>query len=461
MVVCAEWRKIISHFCNRNDWILKYNFYPMRYQAIPSVLFVNNRQRFMRKMQPDSIAIFHSSDQLPRNGNILYPFHQDAALFYLSGLNQPETVLVLYPDCIKEGFKELVFIKRTDPFQRVWNGDQLTRQAASEISGIQKVYWLDEMDIILHELITMSKRIYLNLEERPMFAEAIETKNKREAKKLMNEYPAHKFHRSQPLLKKIMMVKQPLEIEQIQEAVNITESAFRRVLRFIEPGKYEFEVEAEVTHEFTVKRANGHAYPPIIASGPRTCILHYVQNNQPCKAGDLLLLDIGAEYANYAADITRVVPVSGRFSDRQRQVYNAVLGILQEVKQLLVPGVLLEDYEKEVGKIIEGALIDLKLIDKSALANQNPDYPFYKKYCMHSISHHLGLSVHDLANPYDPVMAGMVFTCEPGIYIPEENIGIRLENNILVTDHGPVDLSANIPIEAAEIEELMASTVLT
>lgn len=433
----------------------------MRYQVIPSVLFEQNRKRFMRKMQPDSIAVFHSGDQLLRNGNVPYPFHQEAALFYLSGLDQPETVVVLFPDCIKEEFKELIFIKRTDPFQRIWNGDQLTRKAASEISGIQKVFWLDEMDVILHELITLSKRIYVNLEERPIFSEGMENKNMREAKKLMERYPAHKFHRSQPLLKKIMMVKLALEVEQLQKAINITESAFRRVLAFLEPGKYEFEVEAEVSHEFTINRANGHAYPPIIASGPRTCILHYTQNNQQCYSGDLLLMDIGAEYANYAADITRVLPVNGRFTDRQREVYQAVLGVLREAKPLLVPGILLEDYEKEVGKIMEGALIDLKLIDKAALANQNPDYPLYKKYCMHSISHHLGLSVHDLANSYDPIMAGMVFTCEPGIYIPEENIGIRLENNILVTDHGPVDLSANIPIEVEEIEALMASTVLT
>lgn len=433
----------------------------MRYQTIPSQLFEQNRQRFMRKMQPDSIAIFYSSDQLPRSGSISYPYHQDAALFYLSGLDQPETVVVLFPDCVKDGFRELLFIKRADPFQRIWHGSQLTRREASEVSGVEKVFWLDEMQLILHELITLAKRIYVNIEERMTLADGIELKNKREAKRLMAQYPAHKFHRAQPLLKKIMMVKQPLEVAQIQEAIDITEAAFRRVLSFVEPGKYEYEIEAELSHEFIRRRANGHAYPPIIASGPRACILHYTQNNQACRDGELLLLDMGAEYANYAADITRVLPVNGRFTDRQRSVYNAVLGVLRQAKQLLVPGILLEDYEKEAGKLLESALVDLGLIQKSDLANQNPDYPLYKKYCMHSISHHLGLSVHDLANLYDPIMAGMVFTCEPGIYIPEEHIGIRLENNILVTDEGPVNLSAHIPIEAAEIEALMNSAVLT
>ena len=433
----------------------------MRYQAIPSRLFEQNRQRFMRKMQPDSIAIFYSNDQLPRSGNIWHSFHQDAALFYLSGLDQPETVVVLFPDCVKDGYRELAFIRRTDPFQRIWHGNQLSRQRASEISGIKKVFWLDEMQPVLHELITLAKRIYVNIEERPMPSDGVELKNKREARQLMSNYPAHKFHRAQPLLRKIMMVKHPLEVNQIQEAVDITEAAFRRILSFVEPGKYEYELEAEITHEFIRRRASGHAYPPIVASGARSCILHYTQNNQVCREGDLLLMDMGAEYANYAADITRVLPVSGRFTERQRAVYNGVLGVLQAAKQLLVPGILLEDYEKEVGKLLESALVDLGLIKKSDLANQNPAYPLYKKYCMHSISHHLGLSVHDLANVYDPLMAGMVFTCEPAIYIPEEKIGIRLENNILVTDEGPVDLSANIPIEAAEIEELMNSTVLT
>lgn len=415
----------------------------------------------MRKMQPDSIAIFYSNDQLPRSGNIWHSFHQDAALFYLSGLDQPETVVVLFPDCIKDGFRELVFIQRTDPFQRLWHGNQLSRQRAREISGINKVYWLDELPTLLHELITLAKRIYVNMEERPLASDGIELKNNREARRLMNAYPAHKFHRAQPLLRKIMMIKHPVEIAQIQQAIDITEAAFRRSLSFVSPGKYEYEIEAEISHEFIRRRANGHAYPPIIASGPRTCILHYTQNNQVCRDGELLLMDMGAEYANYAADITRVLPVGGRFTDRQSAVYNAVLKVLRQATQLLVPGILLEEYEKEVGLFLEEVLIDLGLIQRGDLANQNSAYPMYKKYCMHSISHHIGLSVHDLANIYDPIMAGMVLTCEPGIYIPEEQIGIRLENMIMVTDEGPIDLSANIPIEAAEIEELMNSTVLS
>lgn len=432
----------------------------MRYEAIDHTVFKNNRQRFMRKMQADSIAIFHSNDLMPREGNVFHPFRQNSGLFYLSGLDQAETVLILFPDCVKEGFQELAFIKRSNAFNQIWEGAGLSKQKARQLSGIQQIYWLEEMDFILHELILLAKRIYVNTDEHSYLSHDLELKNQRMTKQLMQRYPAHKYHRAQPILKKIMMIKQGLEVKQIQQAIQITEGAFRKVLPKVKPGLLEYEIEAEITYEFIKNGANGHAYPPIIASGIRTCVLHYSANNQACQDGDLLLLDIGAEYANYASDITRVIPVNGRFSSRQRAVYQAVLDILKAARQLLVPGVLLEDYQQEVGRLLEGALVDLGLLSKQQIAQQNPAYPLYKKYCMHQISHHLGLGVHDLANHYDPIMAGMVFTCEPGIYIPEEKIGVRLENDILVTDQGPIDLSKDIPIEVEEIETLMHSKVL-
>lgn len=433
----------------------------MRYQPINPELFKLNRRRFIRKMLPDSIAIFHSNDLMPRNGDTFHPFRQNSDLFYLSGLDQEETVVVLFPDCVKEEFQEIAFIKRTDEFIAIWEGEKLTKEKATAISGIQKVYWLDQMDNILNELILLSKRIYVNPNENDRFNSAVEDRNLRFAKALQKRYPLHKYHRSQPLLKKLAMIKSPLEIELMQRAIHITGDAFKRVLEFVQPGVMEYEVEAEITHQFIKSGANGHAYEPIVASGANSCILHYVKNNQRCKEGDLLLMDFGAEYANYAADLSRTVPVSGQFTDRQRKVYDAVLTVMKGAQELLVPGTMLEDYHKEVGKMMESALLDLKLLTPSDIEKQDSSYPAYKKYFMHGTSHHLGLDVHDLANRYDPIQAGMVFTCEPGIYIREEGIGIRLENDILVTDVGPVDLMANIPIEAEEIEELMNAGVLS
>ena len=433
----------------------------MRYQPINPELFKLNRRRFIRKMLPDSIAIFHSNDLMPRNGDTFHPFRQNSDLFYLSGLDQEETVVVLFPDCVKEEFQEIAFIKRTDEFIAIWEGEKLTKEKATAISGIQKVYWLDQMDNILNELILLSKRIYVNPNENDRFNSAVEDRNLRFAKALQKRYPLHKYHRSQPLLKKLAMIKSPLEIELMQRAIHITGDAFKRVLEFVQPGVMEYEVEAEITHQFIKSGANGHAYEPIVASGANSCILHYVKNNQRCKEGDLLLMDFGAEYANYAADLSRTVPVSGQFTDRQRKVYDAVLTVMKGAQELLVPGTMLEDYHKEVGKMMESALLDLKLLTPSDIEKQDSSYPAYKKYFMHGTSHHLGLDVHDLANRYDPIQAGMVFTCEPGIYIREEEIGIRLENDILVTDAGPVDLMAGVPIEAEEIEELMNAGVLS
>ncbi|GJM33401.1 MAG: Xaa-Pro aminopeptidase [Saprospiraceae bacterium] len=432
----------------------------MKYEPLSPELFKLNRQRFARKMTSDSIAIFHSNDLMPRNGDVFYPFRQNSGLFYLSGLDQAETVVVLFPDCIKEGFHELAFIQRTNDYLATWEGHKYTKEEARKASGIEKIYWLDEMDNILHELILLAKRVYINLNENDRFHSEVPSRDMRAAHRLTDQYPGHKYHRAQPILKKLMMIKSPYEVEIIKHAINITGKAFHRVLEFVEPGRMEFEIEAEITYEFIRNRANGHAYHPIIASGKNGCVLHYSQNDQMCKAGDLLLLDFGAEYANYASDMTRTIPVSGQFTPRQREIYDAVLRVMEAARSMLVPGNTLEEYQREVGKTMEKELIKLKLLNKTDIKNQDPTHPAYKKYFMHGTSHHLGLDVHDLSNRYDPILAGMVFTCEPGIYVPEENIGIRLENDILVTDTHPIDLMSQIPVEAEEIEELMNAGVL-
>lgn len=427
----------------------------MKYDPINPELFKLNRKRFARKMQPSSIAIFNSNDLMPRSGDTYFPFRQNSDLFYLSGLDQPEAVVVLFPDCIKEGFEEVAFIRHSDEFTKIWEGDYYSKEEARAVSGIEKIYWLDEMPRILNELVLLSKRIYLNTNENDRYESAVVSRDLRFAQKMMARYPLHKYHRAQPILKKLAMQKSSFEVEIMQRAVDITGKAFKRVLGFVHPGVWEYEIEAEITHEFIRNRAGGHSYTPIVASGKNSCILHYTANNRKCREGDVLLMDFGAEYANYASDLSRTIPVSGQFSPRQKAVYNAVLNIMKNAKQILVPGVTIEEYHKEVGKMMESALIDLKLLSKEEVKNQDPNRPAYKKYFMHGTSHHLGLDVHDLCNRYDPIQAGMIFTCEPGIYIPEEKLGIRLENDILVTDDKPIDLMEDIPIEVEEIEELM------
>ena len=427
----------------------------MKYPPLSPELFQLNRQRFAREMAPGAIAIFHSNDLMPRNGDTYFPFRQNSDLFYLCGLDQEETVLVLFPDCIKDGFQEIVFVKKTNEYIRRWEGHKYTKEEARAASGVERVYWLDEMDNILHELVLLANSIYVNPNENDRLKTEVICRNEREANRLRQRYPGHTFHRAQPILKKLAMIKSDQEVDVIKKAVDITGAAFQGILNLLQPGVMEYEIEAEIAAIFLRNRASGHAYEPIVASGPNACVLHYTQNNQECKDGDILLLDFGAEYANYAADLSRTIPVSGQFSDRQRAVYNAVHRVLEASKKMLVPGVSLEDYHKEVGKLMESELVDLKLLDKTDLKNQDPRWPAYKKYFMHGTSHHLGLDVHDLANRYAPIQAGMVFTCEPGIYIEEEGIGVRLENDILVTDDKPVDLMANIPIAAEEIETLM------
>jgi len=427
----------------------------MKYHALNPELFQLNRKRFIREMKPGALAIFNSSDLMPRSGDQHYPFRQNAGLFYLCGIDQEDTMLVMYPDCPKEGCRELLLIRRTNEHIKVWEGQKLTKEEARAASGIEKVLFLDEADGLLNELILLADGIYVNTNENDRFVSPVETRDFRYARSLRERYPAHTLYRAQPLLKKLQMVKSAYELELLQRCADITGSAFRRVMDFVRPGVWEYEVEAEIIHEFIRHRATGHAYQPIVAAGKNACVLHYLDNNRQCREGDVLLLDFGCEYANYNADLTRSIPVSGVFTDRQRAVYNAVLRVMSEAKTMLVPGNTLEEYNKEVGKIMESELLGLGLISRDEVEKQDQHKPVYKKFFMHGTSHHLGLDVHDLCLRYEPFRAGMVFTCEPGIYIPGEGLGIRLENDILITDEGPVDLFAGIPIEAEEIEELM------
>ncbi len=431
----------------------------MRYDPIDPQLFIQNRRRFTREMKPESIAIFHSNDQMPRNGDQYFEYRQNSNLFYLSGLDQPEAIVVLFPDCIKEAFQEVAFIKRTNEKISIWEGYKYTKEDARKVSGIEKVYFLDEMEPVLHELMLLAKRIYINTTENDRFQPEVESRDTRMARALMAKYPAHKYHRAQPILKKQIMIKTDIEIGIMRHCMDITNTTFRRVLNFVKPGVMEYEIEAEIGHEFIRNRA-WHGYHPIIGSGKNNCVLHYNENNMVCQDGELLLLDFGAEYANYSADLTRTIPVNGTFTERQKAVYNSVLRVMKEATTMLVPGNNLTDYQKEVGQLMESELLGLGLISKDDIKKQDPDWPAYKKYFMHGTSHHLGLDVHDSNHRYDPIQAGMVFTCEPGIYIPEEGFGIRIENDILVTDHEPVDLMGHIPVEVEEIEDLMNAKVL-
>ncbi len=414
----------------------------MRYRPLPTDLFRQNRKRFMREMRPNTVAIFHSNDLMPRSGDTCFPFRQNAGLFYLSGIDQEETVLLLYPDCVKEKFREVLLIRTASEATSIWEGKKLTKEEATAISGIEKVLFNEEAEAVVRELILLSDGIYVNTNEHDKFYSEILFRDLREAKKLREKYPVHQFHRSQPILKKLMMVKSDMEVDIIRHAIGITKKAFHRAVDFIKPGAWEFEVEAEITHEFLRNRCTAHAYEPIIASGKNACVLHYIANDQQLKDGEIVLMDFGCEYANYASDLTRCVPVNGQFTERQAAVYTN-----------------LEDYNKEVGKIMTSELLGLGLLTQKEVDDGTEDKPAYKKYFMYGTSHHLGIDVHDLANRYDPFRAGMVFTCEPGIYIPAEGIGIRLENDILLTDNGPIDLFSDIPIELEEIEEMMNSSV--
>jgi len=427
----------------------------MKYLPVDLRLFEHNRRRFTQKILPNSIAIFNSNDEMPRSADGHFNFRQNSDLFYLTGIDQEKSILVLAPDSPKENLREVLFLRKTNEHIAVWEGHKYTKEEARKASGIQSVYWIEDFELLLPEMMNLSENCYLNLNEHTRFETAVPYRDLRFAHKLREHFPLHTFKRSAPILSELRAVKHRYEIEMIEEAISITGKAFDRVMKFIKPGVMEYEVEAEIIHEFLRNRATGHAYSPIIASGKNACVLHYVDNNLECKEGDLILMDFGAEYANYAADLTRTIPVNGRFTERQKAVYEATLRVTKAATDMLRPGTMIEQYHKEVGKIMESELVGLGLISKEDVAKQNPKSPAYKKYFMHGTSHFLGLDVHDVGNRYKPIEAGMVFTCEPGIYIPEEKIGIRIENDILVTEGDPMNLMENIPMEVEEIESIM------
>ncbi|HZW62723.1 MAG TPA: aminopeptidase P family protein [Flavobacteriaceae bacterium] len=428
----------------------------MKYHKIDRNLFINNRANFTSKMKPNALAVFNSNDIYPISADSTLPFAQHRDIFYLSGVDQEESVLVLFPDCPKEKHREILFLKETNAHIAVWEGEKLTKEKAFEVSGIKTVYWLKDMEKILFELMTQCGTVYLNTNEHYRSTVDTETREARFTKWLKDKYPAHSVAKSNPILQRLRSVKDPIEIELMQTACNITRKGFERILKFVKPEVWEFEIEAEFMHEFLRNRSKGFAYTPIIASGNNANVLHYIQNNQQCKAGDLLLLDVGAEYANYSSDMSRTIPVSGKFTPRQKAVYNAVLNVKNEATKMLVPGTDWAQYHEEVGKLMTDELLTLGLLDKADVQNQNKEWPAYKKYFMHGTSHHIGLDTHDYGILTEPMQAQMVFTVEPGIYIPEEGFGIRLEDDVVIQPKGePLNLMKNIPIEADEIEALM------
>lgn len=428
----------------------------MKYHPIDSKLFVKNRAKFTAAMKPNGIAIFNSNDIYPVSADSTLPFAQHRDIFYLSGVDQEESILVLFPDAPYDHFKEILFLKETSEHIAIWEGEKLTKERAFEVSGIKSVYWLQDFHKILFELMTYAETMYINTNEHYRATIETETREARFVKWWKENYPAHAVAKSNPILQRIRSVKEQEELDLIQHACNITEKGFRRLLSFVKPDVTEYEIEAELIHEFIRNRSKGFAYTPIIASGNNANVLHYIENNQPCKAGDLILLDVAAEYANYSSDLSRTIPVSGKYTDRQKAVYNAVLRVKNEATKMLVPGTIWKEYHKEVGKVMTAELLGLGLIDKADVQNENPDWPAYKKYFMHGTSHHLGLDTHDYGLLYEPMRANMVFTVEPGIYIPAEGFGIRLEDNVVIQANGePYNLMRNIPIEADEIESLM------
>ena len=428
----------------------------MKYDRIDKQLYIKNRASFKQLMEPNSLAVFNSNDIFPISADSTMPFQQHRDILFLSGVDQEESILVIFPDSKNEAHKEVLFLKETSDLIAVWEGEKLNKEQAFEVSGIKTVYWLNQFPVMFKQMMADASNVYINTNEHLRANTEVETREDRFIKQLKSDYPAHQVRKSAPIMHRIRSVKDAIEIELLQKACKITEGGVRRLLSYIKPGVWEYEIEAELAHEFLRNRSKGFAYTPIIASGKNACVLHYIENNQQCKDGDVILLDVGAEYANYASDLTRCIPVNGRFTARQKEVYNAVLHVKKSAEKLLVPGTIMADYQKEVGKIMEGQLLNLGLISQLDITNQNPEWPAYKKYFMHGTSHFMGLDTHDVGLWNEPIKAGMVFTCEPGIYIPEEGLGIRLEDDLVVQESGtPFNLMKDIPLEAEEIETLM------
>ncbi len=427
----------------------------MRYEPLPAELYVRNRKKFCERLPKGAMAIFHSNDFMPTNADGTMPFRQNNDLLHLCGVDQEETVLILFPDAFHEKHREILFIKETNEEIRIWEGDKLTKEQATELSGIRSVHWNDAFEKILDVLMPQVETVFLNSNEHLRAEKLVETRDDRYRKWMMEQYPLHNYQRSAPIMHELRSVKGSEEQERIREACNITHEGFKRVLEATRPGIKEYELEAEMIREFTRRGSRGFPYEPIVASGENACVLHYTENHDTVQDGELILMDFGAEYGNYASDMTRVIPANGRFTDRQKEVYNAVLRVQREAMKLLRPGTYLDDYHREVGKLMEQELIGLGLLDEKEVQKQDPEAPLYKKFFPHGTSHHIGLDVHDVGGPTLPVKEGMVFTVEPGIYIREEGIGVRLENDVVVTSDGVKDLMGDIPIEVEAIEEAM------
>ncbi len=426
----------------------------MRYAPIDPELFTGNRDRLKRLLLPNSLAVVNANDVLPANADAVLPLKPNPDLFYLTGIEQEESMLLLFPDAADEKHREILFLRQPDPRLETWEGHKLTQAEARKISGVARVEWLADFPALFHRLMCECDHVYLNANEHARAHIIVETREARFVKETRRKYPLHDYQRLAPLLHRLRAVKSDTEVALIRKACAITEAGFRRACQIVKPGRNEMEVEAEFAREF-IRRGGGFAYAPIIAAGSNACALHYQQNDQPCRSGQLLLLDVGASYANYNADMTRTIPVNGRFTRRQKKVYNAVLRVLRAVSAAATPGKLPRDWQKEADALVEQELVDLGLLKQSDIRRQNPDKPAFRKYFMHGIGHPLGLDVHDLAPAAGPIQAGWVLTVEPGIYIREEGLGIRLENNFLIQNGGNVDLMAGIPIEADAIEDLM------
>ncbi len=429
----------------------------MRYQPLDRQIFIDNRERFRQHLPAGALAVFNSNDIYPTSADGTMPFMQHKDIFHLSGADQEESILVIFPDAYKEEHREVLFLKETNEHIAVWEGEKLTKEKAFEVTGIKSVYWLKDFEKVFKEMMSQAEIVFLNTNEHLRNTSEVQTREDRFIEWCKKNYPAHTYDRSAPIMHRIRSVKSDREIAVMQQAADITTKGYLRVLKAIKPGVAEYELEAEFMHEFLSNRSRGFAYTPIIASGYNACVLHYIENKDVCNDGETILFDVGAEYANYACDVTRVFPVNGRFTDRQKQVYNAVLRVQKESLAMLVPGNNLNDYHKEVGKLMTSELLDLGLLDKTDVKNEDPNWPAYKKYFMHGTSHYIGLDTHDVGLWTDDMRVGNVFTCEPGIYLPEENFGVRIEDDVVITEDGLLNLTQGIPKEVQEIEEYMNS----
>jgi Xaa-Pro aminopeptidase len=431
-----------------------YSRFPVRHAPIDSALFKVNRDRLRALLPPNSLVVVNANDVLPTNADSTLRLVPNSDLFYLTGVEQEESILVIYPEADDEKHRELLFLREAKPELERWEGHKLTKDEAKEMSGVQRVHWLADFPRLFHRLMCQAERVFLNSNEHPRAVVEVETRDARFVADVKRRYPLHEYHRLGRLMHRLRVVKAPEELKLMEKAVAITRAGFERVAKFVKPGVNETELEAEFAHEF-IRRGGRFAYPPIIASGKNSCALHYVANDKPCRAGDVLLLDVAASYANYNSDLTRTLPVGGKFNHRQRQVYNAVLRVLRAQIAGLKVGKKWKDWQKEAEQLVEKELVDLGLLKPAKIKKQDADNPALKEFFMHGVGHPLGLDVHDYGFMNEPFVAGLVMTVEPGIYIPSEEIGVRLENDVLLTEKGVSDLMADIPVEADAIEDLM------